>query len=290
MIRSPIEWKFPTISVALLAAALAVPLALWAPAPAEARQKGTTYAKSGHDGDPYRLYRRRGESPQYGRKDRKRDDRRDHDDAKYRKRDDRKPQYGRDDRRGGDGRKYRKIDDRKPQYVHKDRKRDDGKIRKRTDASPQFVDKDRKRDDRKFRKRDEKQPQYARKDPGRDDRRGRDGRTYRKRDDRKPQYRRNDQRRSYRRYSYPPDRSYRHAYRTPSHRHDLHGGHRRLSESYIRGLALWHYPTILGIEYWDGIYYVRAHDYYGRTFRLAYDAYTGIFLTFVFLGILGHLG
>ncbi len=240
MIRSPIEWKLPTISVALLAAALAVPLALWAPAPAEARQKGTTYAKSGHDGDSYRLYRRRGESPQYGRKDRKRDDR--------------KPQYGRDDRRGGDGRKYRKNDDRKPQYVHKDRKRDDGKIRKRTDASPQYVDKDRKRDDRK------------------------------------PQYRRSDPWRSYGRYSYPPDRSYRHAYRTPSHRHDLHGGHRRLSESYIRGLALWHYPTILGIEYWDGIYYVRAHDYYGRTFRLAYDAYTGIFLTFVFLGILGHLG
>ena len=76
----------------------------------------------------------------------------------------------------------------------------------------------------------------------------------------------------------------RHAYRAPSHRHHFHGAHKRLSKHHIRNLALGYYSSILRIEYGDGIYDVLARDHRGRTFRLGYDAFTGAFLTFFFLG------
>ena len=130
----------------------------------------------------------------------------------------------------------------------------------------------------------------------RDDRRGDDRRDYRKRDHRRPKYghdhRKHDHWRRYsgrdyrwrpRGYGYGhPRRVHRHAYRAPYHRHHLHK-HRRLSERYIRRIALARYPSILRIVYGDGIYDLWVRDRYGRPFRLGYDAYTGAFLTFFFL-------
>ncbi len=152
---------------------------------------------------------------------------------------------------------------------------------------------------------------YAYNYRGRDDRRGHDGRDYRKRSDRRGHdgrdYRKRDHKRphygnysrgrphvpyynyAYRAYRHAyranyPYRAYRHAYRAPSHRHHLHGAHKRLSKHHIRKLALGYYPSILRIEYGDGIYDVWARDHRGRTFRLGYDAFTGAFLTFFLLG------
>lgn len=139
---------------------------------------------------------------------------------------------------------------------------------------------------------------YAYNYRGRDDRRGNDGRDYRKRSDRRdhdgrdyrkrshkrPQYRSYSRARPYVPYYNYPYRVKRHAYRAPSHRHHGHGAHQRLSKNYIRNIALGYYPSILRIEYGDGIYDVLARDHRGRTFRLGYDAFTGAFLTFFLLG------
>ena len=56
-----------------------------------------------------------------------------------------------------------------------------------------------------------------------------------------------------------------------------------MSRDYIRRIALARYPSILRIEYGDGIYDVWARDRYGSSFRLGYDAFTGSFLTYFFL-------
>ena len=254
---SPIEWKRGAKSLALVAAAVVLPLAVLAPDSADARQDGFAFARSGDDGDRHRLYRRGGASSRSGTTDR--DGRTRHNGRDSRTQDDRKARFGgsdgeRTDRTRHNGRDYRNRDDRKPRYSRNDRKPRYG----RNDRRPRYS-------------RDDPKPQY-------------------RRTDRRTQSSRIDRRRSQARYRYDPGRTVRYAYRTPSHRHQLHGGHRRLSESYIRALTLRHYPTILWIEFWDGIYYVWVHDYYGRPYRLAYDAYTGIFLTFIFLGILGLLG
>ena len=253
---SLIEWKRAAKSLALFAAAVVLPLAVFAPDSADARQDGISYARSSEDGDRSRLYRRRGASPRSGTYDRDRGDRTRHDGRDYRTQDNRQPRFGGNhgehtDRRGNDGRDYRNRDDRNPRYS-------------RNDPRPNYSRNDRKR-------------RYTRNDP----------RPKYSRNDRKRRYSRYDRRRSYAPHRYDPGRTHRHAYRTPSHRHHLHGGHRRLSESYIRGLALRHYPFVQSVEYWNGHYHVRAYDHYGRVYRLAYDAYTGIFLTFVFLGFLG---
>ncbi len=140
----------------------------------------------------------------------------------------------------------------------------------------------------------------------RDDRRGDDRRDYRKRDKRSSKYtrdyRKRDKRitkyrhdhrkhdhgkryssRNYRspKYGYPR-RAYRYAYRAPQHRQHLHK-HRRLSRDYIRRIALARYPSILRINYDDGIYDVWVRDRHGSSFRLGYDAFSGAFLTFFFL-------
>ncbi len=161
---------------------------------------------------------------------------------------------------------------------------------RRGDAPRRYAYNYRGRDDRRghdgrdYRKRSDRRDHDGRDYRKRNDKRHKYSRDYRKRDHKRPRYSRYSRARPYVPYYNYPYRAKRHAYRAPSHRHHFHGAHKRLSKHYIRKLALGYYPSILRIEYGDGIYDVWARDHRGRTFRLGYDAFTGAFLTFFLLG------
>ena len=88
-------------TLALIAAAVVLPLTLSAPAPAEAQQNGHTYTNVSHSREHRPAYRRGTTPRQYAYNNQGRNDRRD-----YRNRNDRRRDYGRNDRRRDDRRRY----------------------------------------------------------------------------------------------------------------------------------------------------------------------------------------